>query len=80
MKHIYGNASARDIAILRADVNRVLHRLTEQDGVVHKGVDPWERKANSMDQRMVRIEELLKELVRGLVGQPPSNVNRGSVR
>jgi len=76
MNHIHGDASARDIAILRADVNRILHRLEAKDGVDFRGVDPWEKKTQSLEQRMARIEGLLRELVRGLQGEePPSRYN-----
>jgi hypothetical protein len=76
MNHIHGDASARDIAILRADVNRILHRLEAKDGVDYRGVDPWEKKTQSLEQRMARIEGLLRELVRGLQGEePPSRSN-----
>jgi len=76
MNHIHGDASARDIAILRADVNRILHRLEAKDGVDYRGVDPWEKKTQSLEQRMARIEGLLRELVRGLQGEePPSRYN-----
>lgn len=76
MNHIHGDASARDIAILRADVNRILHRLEAKDGLDYRGVDPWEKKTQSLEQRMARIEGLLRELVRGLQGEePPSRSN-----
>lgn len=76
MKHVYGDASARDIAILRADVNRILAQVKKRDGKEYQGVDPWEKKTDSLEQRMGRIEGLLRELVRGLTGQPPSGTSR----
>jgi hypothetical protein len=74
MKHIYGDASARDIAILRADVNKVLKKLEKWDGFDSGGmqVAPWEQKTESLEKRMERIERLLRELVAGIKGEPPS--------